>query len=343
MNTTSSATPPSDIRRPLLAGMALLVVGVGGLLTWAWLAPLDEGIPLAGTVVVEGKRKTVQHLTGGIVTGILVREGEQVRAGQPLLQLDTTQLQGQRQILLSQLGALEAEAYGLQGAIPLRQQEVASLQTEVAELAPLVSEALYPRARYDEQLRQLAQLQRQLLADRTGLQRVRAQIREQQDRLAVLAEDMTRASVLAPIAGTVLDLSVHTIGAVLPPGARALDLVPQDSALIIEAHIPPHLIERARTGQATDIRFTALDPRRTPVIEGRLVSLGADTVSDKDGQAVYVARVSPDPEQLSGLGKNVHLHPGMPVEVTIITGERSLLTYLLKPLSDSFASGLKER
>jgi len=336
------ASAPLDTRRPLRIGAAGLLLGLGGFIVWAAWAPIDEGVPLPGTVAVESKRKAVQHLTGGMVAAIAVRDGDKVTAGQKLLALDTSVQQGQQQIIGSQLASLQAQADGIQRLLPLRQQQVSSLSSDISNLQPLVTEDLYPRNRYSEQLRQLSQLRAQLSGDQANLSQTRAQMRELAEKQAVIATEIRRADVRAPNDGVVLGMSVHTIGAVIPPGGKILELVPEGDSMVIDAQIPPHLIETVRAGLAAQLRFTALDHRKTPVINGKVDLVSADLITDSQGRSFYTARVSATTAELARLG-SARLLPGMPVEVIVITGERSFLNYFLKPLSDSFALGFKER
>jgi epimerase transport system membrane fusion protein len=141
----------------------------------------------------------------------------------------------------------------------------------------------------------------------------------------------------------VLGLTVHTIGAVLPPGGRLLDIVPQDQKLIIEAQIAPIDIDRVKVGQVAEVRFSAFKTRDVPTIEGTLIGVSADRIirdnkeNKSDETAYYLARVAVSPDGLEALSAaNLELVPGMPVEVLINTGARTLVQYLMKPLSDTF-------
>lgn len=335
-------TAPVDIASPVRQGMFALVVMFGGFFTWAALAPLDEGVPLAAQVVVEGNRKAVQHLNGGIVSSIDVQDGDRVKAGDLLLTLDVSMQQGQQQIFQSQLAGLEAQNAGLMKQIPLRGQQVSSLSQEIAKLKPLVDEDLYPRNRYTEQLRQLSQLKSQLNSDRTNLQQNLAQISELKERTVVMAQDIDRAEIRSPADGVVLGMQVHTIGGVIRPGDRILEIIPDTNRFEIAASVPPFQIESVRNGLPVQLRFSALDHRKTPEINGTVSRVGADVITDERGNQFYTARIVVTPEEIARLG-DAELHPGMPVEAIVITGERTFLNYFVKPLSDSFARSLKER
>jgi multidrug efflux pump subunit AcrA (membrane-fusion protein) len=129
---------------------------------------------------------------------------------------------------------------------------------------------------------------------------------------------------------------------VLPAASRILDVIPSNEQMLIEAQVQPHLIERIKAGVPAKLMFTALNPRKTPVVDGKLISISADLLQTPQGMPYYLARIELPPDQLKMLG-DVELHAGMPVDVILVTGERSLLNYLFKPIEDRMARGLKER
>jgi epimerase transport system membrane fusion protein len=159
-----------------------------------------------------------------------------------------------------------------------------------------------------------------------------------------LTDTVTRTVIKAPESGMVLGLTVHTIGAVIPPGGHILDIVPQQENLIIEAQVSPNDIDRVHIGQETSIRFSAFKSAQTPKVEGRLLTLSADRLTDEKNQiSYYLARVSVDKVGLDELKKRgLILLPGMPAEVLINTGDRTFFEYLVQPLTNIFARSLIE-
>ena len=158
-----------------------------------------------------------------------------------------------------------------------------------------------------------------------------------------------RSVIKAPVSGMVLGLAVHTLGAVLPPGGRLLDIVPQHQKLIIEAQVAPIDIDRVTVGQVAEVRFSAFKTRDVPTIDGTLISISADRLvrDNKENtggeQAYYLARVEVSPNGLEALSAaNLELVPGMPAEVLIKTGARTLVQYLMKPLTDTFTRAFLE-
>ncbi|GAA4413167.1 HlyD family type I secretion periplasmic adaptor subunit [Quisquiliibacterium transsilvanicum] len=426
---------PSDPRRPLRLGMLVVLLGLGGFFGWAALAPLDEGVPTPGTVVVESKRKTLQHPTGGIVRELLVREGDAVKTGQVLLRLEPAAaraareaadaqyltarasesrllaeqrgtaridfhpdliarasepavkllLETQRQLFESRrkaidtelaamregIAGLEAQLRGVEQAREERVAQISLFEREVASLAPLVEEGLYPRNRHQDIRRQLsvayasraedaanaARIRNQIAETRlhiaqrrqeyrreveTQLTEVSSEARAQAERLAALSEELARTDVRSPADGMVVGLSVHTLGGVISAGEPIMDVVPEGDSLLIETQIPPHLIKHVRPGQPAQLRFTVLDPRHTPVVDGKVVTVSADLLyTPRDNLPYYLARIEVPTRALAELGYG-KVQPGMPVDVITITGERTLFNYVIKPLIDRFSLGLKE-
>jgi len=425
---------PSDPRRPLIIGLLVIVLGLGGFFGWAAFAPLDQGVPTQGTVVVESKRKTIQHQTGGVVQELLVREGDEVKAGQVLLRLEpaaaraaressdaqylmarasesrllaeqrgaatiefhpdlvarkdepavelllTTQrqlFQARRQSLANELAAmreniagLETQIRGVEQVRRERQEQIALYEQEVKSLAPLVEEGLYSRNRHQELRRQLATAYASRAEDTATAGRIRNQIAEtrlriaqreqeyrkevegqlsevsreargQAERLQALTEELERTVVRSPADGTVVGLSAHTVGGVITPGTPIMDVVPEGDALLIETQIPPHLIKHVHPGLPVQLRFSVLDQRHTPVVEGKLATVSADLLYTRENIPYYLARIEVPVTALAELGYR-NVQPGMPVDVITITGERTMMNYVFKPLIDRFSRGLKE-
>ena len=137
---------------------------------------------------------------------------------------------------------------------------------------------------------------------------------------------------------------MQSIGAVLQPAEKLLDIVPRDEALLVEIRIPPQVIDRVAAGKTADVRFSAFAHSPSLVVEGLLDSVSHDLVSEQTANgtiAYYLGRVSITAKGMTVLG-NRQMQPGMPAEVIVKTGERSLLTYLLHPLTRRIAASMKE-
>lgn len=156
-----------------------------------------------------------------------------------------------------------------------------------------------------------------------------------------LSDRVTRAEVKSPVKGTINRLLVNTVGGVLQPGKEIAEVVPSDDALLLEARILPKDIAFLRPGQKAIVRFTAYDFAIFGGLEGVVEHIGADTILDQDGKtSYYLVRVR---TLKSSLGKNLPIIPGMVAEVDVLTGKKSVLSYLLKPVLRAKSHALTER
>jgi epimerase transport system membrane fusion protein len=176
------------------------------------------------------------------------------------------------------------------------------------------------------------------------LSKVQTELSELHEKTQWLTNTVERTVIKAPESGMVLGLTVHTIGAVIPAGGHLLDIVPQQEQLIVEAQISPIDIDRIHLGQKTEIRFSAFKSAKTLKIDGKLLTVSADRLTDEQNKtSFYLGRVEVDKTGLEDLRKNdLVLVPGMPAEVLINTGDRTFIEYLMKPLSNIFARSFKE-
>lgn len=172
------------------------------------------------------------------------------------------------------------------------------------------------------------------------LQDLRAKLDDLGERLKAAADTLARTEIVARQAGTVIGLQVHTIGGVVKPGANILDIVPKDDVMIVQANVRPQDIDRVHKGMPAEVRFTAFNARATPVFPGAVSRVSADRFTDAGrGEAYYVAQIEIDPKQVTGLT----LQPGMPAEVYIVTGERTALDYITRPIREQMQRGMLEK
>jgi HlyD family secretion protein len=138
-------------------------------------------------------------------------------------------------------------------------------------------------------------------------------------------------------------LSVHTVGGVIDHGETIMLIVPDRDSLTVEAKIQPQDIDHVYLGQNADLRFSAFNQRTTPEIEGEVTLISADLTQDqRTGMSYYTIRITPSPDAIARLGA-VKLVPGMPVEAFVHTGERTALSYLMKPLRDQASRAFREK
>ena len=224
---------------------------------------------------------------------------------------------------------------------------VAALRRERASLdgthGELTAEIAATRMQISETEMQILQLDRvrqtEILGELTDIDQQIAQLMQQQ---IALRDQLRRIDIRAPYDGTVYQLAVHTVGGVIGAGDRIMGIVPDQDELVIEAHINPRDIEQVVPGQEAVLRFTAFNQRTTPELFGRVSFVAADLERDElTGDTYYIVRIRIGAGEVAKLdGRD--LVPGMPVETFLATGERTALSYLLKPLSDQFARAFRE-
>jgi HlyD family secretion protein len=160
-------------------------------------------------------------------------------------------------------------------------------------------------------------------------------------------DQLARTEVRAPATGTVVGLSVFTVGGVVSPGQKLMDIVPEKSALVVEARFSPEDVDDLRQGQVADVRFPGLHDRNIPALAGRLERVSADSFSDeKTGEAFFTGQIVVPPDQLAVLrqhrGSDFSLKPGMPVEILVPLRARSALQYLLEPFTETIWRSFRE-
>ena len=346
----------SDTRGLTKLAFWVLGVGLGGFVLWAALVPLDEGVPTQGTVTVDTKRKAVQHPTGGVIAEILVREGEFVQKDQVLIRLGDTSVKASferaqsdlssfRENLLSQRVAIA----GYQELRASRETQLKLLNDELRGIEGLVADGYAPENQLRDLQRRVSELRSNLIELDTAEERARRTIAEVQFRIeaaqklvAVAQKDLDRIDIRSPASGQVIGLQVQTIGGVVQGAQRLMDIVPKEEELILETQILPALIDRVAVNDPVDIRFSSFAHSPQLVVEGFVESISQDILMDERTRApYYLARVNVSPTGLKTLGSR-RMQPGMPVEVIVKTGRRTLLEYLLHPLTRRVSASLKE-
>lgn len=273
--------------------------------------------------------------------------------------------------LRANIDGATAQLSGMRRARTDLTAQAESLRQQLVNLQPLADNGYIPRNRLMEYQRQLSQVQQELAQNsgesgrveqgivETRLKRqqhaeeyqkeVRSELAEAQLKSLTLEQQLTSAGfdlqhseIVAPADGIAVNLGVHTEGAVVRPGDTLLEIVPQGTRLEVEGHLPVNLIDKVGSQLPVDILFTAFNQSKTPRVPGEVSLISADQmVDEKTGVPYYVLRSSVSDvamEKLNGLV----IKPGMPAEMFVRTGERSLLNYLFKPLLDRAGSALTE-
>ena len=283
-----------------------------------------------------------------------------------------------RSLLRSDLQSIEENIQGQEGLLQSyksmlenRNNQLRLINEELGQLRGLVKEGYAPRNRQLEMermvsdsnsaiadlqgntvraLRTIGELRQRALSRKqehrkeveTQLADVSREVLSDNEKLYSVANDLERTEIKAPASGQVVGLAVQTVGGVVQPGQKLMDIVPKGAPLLLEAHVAPHLIDRVHTDLPVDVRFSSFANSPQLVVDGRVVSISADLLTEPQTNVpYYLARVQVTPDGLKHLGKR-QLQAGMPVEVIFKTGERSMLTYLLHPLTKRMAASMTE-
>jgi protease secretion system membrane fusion protein len=331
-----------DERHYARMGWIVLIVGFGGFMLWALLAPLDKGVPAQGTVITDGQRKTIQTPLNGVVEEILVKDGDHVKAGQVLARLNNLQASAQANGAEQAVMGLQAQVNGLKDSIANKQLQVKFLKEQLAGMEELAKDGYVARNRVLELQRNYLQINGSLSEDRGNLARYQSQLVEQEGRLKAFAFDLDNTAIKSPVDGSIVNLEIFTKGAVVQPGTRLMEVEPADGALIIEARVPVYLIDKVHLNLPVEILFPAFNQRSTPNIPGVVTVVPNDRTQDpRTGEPYYKIQVQVTDKGMRKLKDN-KVRPGMPAEVFVVTGERTMMTYLLKPISDRMHGSLRE-
>jgi HlyD family secretion protein len=426
-----------SVKGPLLVAAAVLFVFFGVFGSWAALVPLSGAAIAPAVVAPNGFRKTIQHLEGGIVSEIRVREGSTVEAGDVLVVLDDvrtraeystararlaatlakgarlaaeqagatvavfpaellaqaeedpsaralveaerTSLAARHQALADQLAMRDgkvaqakADLASYEGSLASIDRQIELIEEEEATVVDLVQKGLDRKPRLLALQRAHADLDGQrntavsnaartreliaatlverqaLISGRaeevaTGLTEAQAASNELEASVQAARDRLRRTVITAPVAGEVVDLKLRTLGGVVAPGEAIMDLVPRDEPLVLEARVSPKDIDVVHAGLQADIHLTAYHTRHLPRITGEVRQVSADRLTDaKTGEPYYTAEILVDTAKVREKTPEVHLTAGMPADAMIITGERTMLEYLIEPIKNSFRRSLRE-
>jgi HlyD family secretion protein len=279
---------------------------------------------------------------------------------------------GQKAQLRERISQTREEILGLQGQIESKSKEIQLIKRELTgvkalwaknlvsiarvtslerdearlegERGLLQSNVAQSKGKVSETELQILQIDQQIKTDvAKELSDVRAKISELEERKVAAEDQLKRIDIRAPQDGIVHQLAVHTIGGVITPGEPIMLIVPNQDSLVVETKIVPSEIDQIHFGQHAMLRFTSFNQRTTPQIEGTIVRRSADITQDpKTGQTYYTIRIGFAGEEARRLGE-VKLVPGMPVESFIRTDERTVLSYLVKPVHDQMARAFREK
>ncbi|SHI06954.1 HlyD family type I secretion periplasmic adaptor subunit [Marivita hallyeonensis] len=237
----------------------------------------------------------------------------------------------------------DGESRGLIQGNVLSQREDELIEIE-ANLGQVISDIAQARASIGETELQVLQLTQEYRERaNTELEQIRAEISELQERRKVAQDVLDRTEIRAPGSGTIQNLKVHTVGSVIRPGEILMELVPEDEELIVNARVSPIDKDNVSPGLATEVRFTAFKTKLTPIMLGSVETVSGDVITPENtNEAPYfLARITVDendiPEEIAG-----RLTAGMPADVIITTGERTVANFIVSPLMDAVRKSMIE-
>ncbi|MBF0469174.1 MAG: HlyD family type I secretion periplasmic adaptor subunit [Desulfamplus sp.] len=419
----------APIRTHFFLVMTMLMVVC--FVVWSAYGELDVVSMAVGEVVPSSRVKTVQHLEGGIIREILVREGEQIKADQSLVILESTsstadvaeqsihlksleitimrltaEISGDKALKISEdlkasepqltrnaLAMFQTRQQRVENQIRVQLELINQYKFQTEEIQARLSGSTSMRSFVEEQvgisqkllqhnlsnrmnhldlLKQLADLKGQQRIDQASLKKISASIKEAESRLALVKntfieeaqnelrevqrtaqiiherlhknKDSLRRTVLrSPVDGTVKSLFFVTIGGIVPPGGAVAEIVPGDDRLIIEARLPIGDIGYVHAGQQVNIRLASSDGARLGHINGKVIHVSPDSTVIKDSPPFYKIKITPEQDYFGHAEKPYRLFPGMMMQCSVITGQRTVLEYLLPPFVLSFETSMHER
>jgi membrane fusion protein, type I secretion system len=281
------------------------------------------------------------------------RSGQKAQLSERIAQLgeEITGLTAQQNSKAKEIALIERELAGVrelwkQNLVQLTR--LTALEREAARLdgehGQLIAAAAQAKGKIAETTLQILQIDQDIASDvAKELREVDGKIGEFVERKVAAEDQLKRIDIRAPQDGTVFQLAVHTVGGVITAGDPIMLIVPEADNLSVEVRVNPQDIDRLQLNQKAILRFTAFNVRTTPEIEGTVTRISADTSTDqRTGQSYYTVRIAMAADQIERLG-DVKLLPGMPVEAFVQTGERTMFSYLMKPLHDQFVRAFREK
>ena len=227
-------------------------------------------------------------------------------------------------------------------------QRVTALERDAARLegerGQLIASTAQAKGKISEIELQILQIDQDLRSEvAKDLREVQGKIAELVERKVAAEDQLKRIDIRAPQDGMVHQSTVHTVGGVITPGEAIMLIVPEADVLTVEAKLAPQDIDQVRVGQTAALRFSAFSQRTTPELDGVVSRVSADLTTDqRTGAAYYVVRITLSERELARL-QGLRLVPGMPVEAFIRTGERTVLSYVMKPFTDQITRSFRSR
>lgn len=279
----------------------------------------------------EGERKVLEQRVEQLGSKYIGME-EQKKSNQTLLKSLVEETR--------ELDELLKDGFADKRLLRERLREKIRVQSEISELKASMAQVRIQKGETKLQIIQLDKEANKEIANE--LAKVKADLFDVSEQLRVINASLSRTEIKAPVSGTVINLEVHTEGGVISSGAAILTIVPDDQELTVLAEVAPVDIDRIVVEQEAEVRFSAFSQKTTPKLFGKVIKLSPDRIiNEQTGLPYYLAEIKLLPSSLDDIAE-LELIPGMPAEVLIETGERTLFEYLAKPITDSFTRSFLE-
>lgn len=347
---------------------------------WAYFSEIDEVTNANGKVIPSTKVQVIQNLEGGIVKKIFVKEGDSVKKGQTLMQLSEVQFSSDYGVNVKNRLALEVKIERLlaqtQGkpfkpskkyvdSVPnivkteellyhskinelrlLKKREML-LKKEIRMTKPLLKSGAVSEVEVLRLEQSLTEVEGKIHSFKSGALDELNKAQDDYNELVAESEKyqdrLTRTTIKSPVAGIIKQIYVNTVGGVVKAGVPIMEIVPLEDTLRIEVRVDPRDIGFIRVGMSANVKLTAYDYSIYGGLKGTVEHISADTSQDEDGRSYYEVWIRTDKAYLEKDGKKLQIIPGMQASVSILTGKKTVLDYLLKPVLKAKEKALKER
>lgn len=368
---------PSYFSHILFFIIALFIIVA---ILWAKFAILDEVTTGQGKVIPSQEIQVIQNLEGGIIRKILVRAGEIVKKNQVLIQIDDTRFSSSYKEAQKKMANYHIEILRLTAEIEDKpfivsktlkdespslfqsrkllyetkmaeikqlKQGLKLIQREIAMTEPLIKKGAVSEVEILRIRRTENEINSKILAYNSKtlseLNTVRSELNALKESHLADKDRLKRTTIRAPLRGIIKQIKINTIGGVVKPGMDILEIVPLDDTLLIEAKIRPSDIGFLHPQQKAMVKLTAYDFSIYGGLEGIVEHISADTIVDDKDESFYLIRVRTNKNYLGSDRKPLYIIPGMMASVDILTGKKSVLDYILKPILKARERALRER
>ena len=430
-------SPPKSAVGPILFGLTILLVVFGFLGGWMYYAPLASSSVAIGTVSADLEKKTVQHLEGGIVEKLLVKDGDVVKKGDTLLKLGNAKVKGkfkmdnqqyleglamearlkaqrddmpsisfpialtnesykpnigelisgqeemfearkrivssEERITQEKISQLMKQKEGIQHMIDSKSMRLSSVEEELVEWQELYEQQMIDKLKLRDVSREKISIEGNIASAQSQLNeidvkiseleatniykekefqesvlsdlvQVQAKISNLKSMMSIGKDTLKQTTIKAPISGTIIGMKIHTVGGIIARGTPILEIIPEDSKLIVIAQVQTIDIDKVHKGLLCHIRFSAFDTKNTDVLEGIVMQVSADSILADNGMPPYYeAKIELTKQGRIDLKSYAFkLVAGMPAEVMIQLEERTVFEYMIKPLKDMFSRAFNE-